>query len=165
VDWFDGVDAAWVWLTLGLVLAAAEMVVPGVFLLWLAGAALITGLITFGTGMGLPIQILVFCAMSILAVFAGRQYLRDHPIRDADPLMNRKIARLVGQNAKVTVAIEKDELGRVRVGDSEWLARSDSALEAGTPVRVSGGEGSVLKVEPMGGSVLPPADTIGNFAD
>ena len=32
----EGFDAHWVWIAIGLVLAALEMLVPGVYLIWLA---------------------------------------------------------------------------------------------------------------------------------
>ena len=156
MDFFGDLDAHWVWLTIGVALAAAEMAVPGVFLIWLGGAAIITGLITMGTGIGLPIQIGIFSVMAILSVFMGRQYLRDNPILSSDPLMNRRVARLVGETALVTEAIEHGT-GRVKVGDSEWSARGDDAA-VGARVRISGGEGSILSVEPLGGKVLPPAE-------
>ena len=42
----DGVDNYWVWIALGLALAVLEILVPGVYLIWLAAAALITGAVT-----------------------------------------------------------------------------------------------------------------------
>ena len=42
MDDFLGGNAHWVWITIGLVLAALEMLVPGVYLIWLAVAAIIT---------------------------------------------------------------------------------------------------------------------------
>ena len=38
----DGVDNYWVWFAIGLALAALELLAPGVYLIWLAAAALIT---------------------------------------------------------------------------------------------------------------------------
>ena len=46
MDWLDGFAAHWVWLTLGLVLAGLEMLLPGVYLIWLAVAAIVTGVLT-----------------------------------------------------------------------------------------------------------------------
>ena len=42
----DGIEAHWLWFAAGLILAGLEMVVPGVYLMWLAMAALATGVIT-----------------------------------------------------------------------------------------------------------------------
>ena len=144
--WFEALDPHWHWLALGLLLAAAEMAIPGVFLIWLAGAALITGLLVWAVPtLGLPVQIVVFAVLAIVAVFSGKRYLRDNPIEGADPRMNDRGARLVGETVVVTHAIDGGS-GRVRQGDSEWLARGPDA-EPGTRMRVAGHDGTVLIVE------------------
>ena len=43
MDWLGGIEAHWVWLTLGVLLAGLEMVVPGVYLIWLGIAAIAVG--------------------------------------------------------------------------------------------------------------------------
>ncbi len=141
----ESFDAHWAWLGLGLILAVAEMVIPGVFLIWLAGAAIVTGVLAWAVPLGLPLQIVVFAVLAILAVFTGRRYLRANPVEPADPLMNDRGGRLVGETVVVTHAIDGGT-GRVRQGDGEWLARGPDA-EPGTRMRVSGHDGAVLIVE------------------
>jgi hypothetical protein len=140
-------DPHWAWLAIGLILAAAEMAVPGVFLIWLAGAALITGVLAWLLPIGLPLQIVIFAVLAIVAVFLGRNYLRANPVVEADPKMNRRGARLVGETAVVTQAIVGGS-GRVHHGDSEWLARGPDTAP-GTRVRIAGSDGVVLLVEPL----------------
>jgi len=55
-----GVDPQWGWLALGVVLATAEMLVPGYFLIWLAAAAIVTGLLAMATPIEVTIQIALF---------------------------------------------------------------------------------------------------------
>jgi membrane protein implicated in regulation of membrane protease activity len=141
----DGLAAHWLWLGLGLVLAIAEIAIPGVFLIWLAGAALITGVVTWLLPIGLPLEIVLFAVLSIASVFIGRNYLRQNPIEPADPMMNDRGARAVGETVTVTQVIA-DGSGRVKLGDGEWLARGPDA-EPGTKMRVSGHDGAVLMVE------------------
>jgi len=43
MDGLNNLEPHYAWLAIGLILAAAEMAVPGVFLIWMAGAALIVG--------------------------------------------------------------------------------------------------------------------------
>jgi membrane protein implicated in regulation of membrane protease activity len=148
MDDLGNLDPHWAWLAIGLILAAAEMAIPGVFLIWLAGAALITGVLTWLLPLTLPLQVVIFAILAIVAVFSGRRYLRDNPIADADPLMNQRGARLVGETAVVTQAIDGG-VGRVRLGDSEWLVRGPDTAP-GTRVRVTGSDGAVLLVEPVG---------------
>ena len=143
--WLDTLDPLWAWLALGLVLAIAEMAIPGVFLIWLAGAALVTGVVAWLVPVSLPLQIVLFAVLAIVAVFSGRNYLRSNPIVPADPMMNDRGARLVGETVVVTHAIDGGT-GRVKLGDSEWLVRGPEA-EPGTRMRVSGHDGAVLLVE------------------
>lgn len=145
MNWANSLDPHWLWLALGLALAIGEMTIPGVFLIWLAGAAVVTGLVAWLVPLGLPLQIVLFAALSIASVFAGRGWLRRHPVEEADPGMNDRGARSVGQVVVVTSVIA-DGSGRVKLGDSEWLARGPDA-EPGTRMRVSGHDGAILLVE------------------
>jgi len=148
MDWASTVEPHWAWLALGLALAAAEMAIPGVFLIWMAGAAIITGLLAWLLPIGVPMQILIFAVLAIVAVYSGRRYLRSHPIVEVDPRMNQRGARAVGETVVVTQAIDGGS-GRVKLGDSEWIAKGPDAAP-GTRMRVSGADGAVLMVEPFG---------------
>lgn len=143
----NSLEPHYAWLAIGLILAAAEMAIPGVFLIWMAGAALITGLVAWLAPIGVPLQIVLFAVLAMIAVYTGRRYVADHPIEAADPLMNRRAERVVGQTVVVTQAIEGGS-GRVRLGDSEWLA-SGADAQPGARVRVTGHDGVVLTVEPL----------------
>ena len=147
MDWFQNLDAHWVWLTLGLVLAGLEMLVPGVYLIWLALAAIITGVLTYTLDLSVPMQVIDFVFLSLIIAFSAKRFLRDRPIESSDPLMNRRGARLVGETAVVVQAIEHGS-GRIRLGDSEWIARGPN-VAAGERVRISGSEGAILLVEPL----------------
>ena len=140
-------DPHWTWLAIGLFLAAAEMAIPGLFLIWLSGAALLTGTLVWFVPIGLPLQIVIFAVLAIVAVFLGKRYLRDNPITEADPKMNRRGARMVGEVATVSEAIA-DGSGRVHYGDGEWLAKG-ADVPLGARVRITGSDGAVLLVEPL----------------
>jgi inner membrane protein len=144
---FDTLEPYWIWLALGLLLAAAEMLAPGFFLIWLAGAALITGAVAWFLPIGLPLEILLFAVLAIVTVYMGKRYLRDNPIEEADPAMNHRGMRMAGQVATVTEEIANGQ-GRVRFGDSEWIARGLDA-PVGTKVRITGADGAELLVEPL----------------
>ena len=144
---FEGIDAHWFWLTLGLILAALEMLVPGVYLIWFAVAALATGLMTFVFDLSVPMQVIDFVFLALIAAFSARRFLRDRPIESSDPLLNRRMDRMVGQTGVVTIAIEHGS-GRVHVGDSDWIA-SGPDIASGERVRIIGSEGGTLKVEPL----------------
>ena len=140
-----GLEPHWAWLILGLALAIAEMVVPGVFLIWFAAAALVVGLLTAALPLAVPVQVVAFVVLSLASVLASRRFLSRHPIESADPMLNRRGARLVGQRVTVTQAIDGG-IGRVRCGDTEWLAHGPDA-PVGTRLTVTGSQGSMLIVE------------------
>ncbi len=145
MSWLNGIEPHWVWLGLGLLLAIGEMTIPGVFLIWMAGAALVTGLLAWLVPLGVPLQVVIFAALSILSDYSGRRFLRQHPVESADPKMNHRGERAIGELVVVSQVIAAGQ-GRVRLGDSEWLARGPDA-EPGTRMRVTGADGVVLLVE------------------
>ncbi|WP_170001859.1 NfeD family protein [Pseudopontixanthobacter vadosimaris] len=144
---FTGIEAWHIWIALGLVLAGLELVVPGVYFLWLAVAALATGVLVWSIDPGLIMQIVDFVFLALIAVFSAKRFLRDRPIQSSDPLLNNRMGRLVGQTAVVTQPIRNGS-GRVKQGDSEWMAMGPD-LGAGTYVRVTGNDGGTLLVEPL----------------
>jgi len=139
-------EAQWWWLILAIILGIAEMVMPGVFLIWLGAAAALTGIITLTLGIGTPA---IFAVAGIVAVYAGRTWLKRHPITSSDPDLNDRTARLIGQTVLVVEAIDGGH-GRVKVGDGVWLATGPDAV-VGSRVKVVGADGSRLKVEPFSG--------------
>ena len=140
-----GLDPQWGWLALGLVLGTAEMLAPGYFLIWLAAAAIATGLLAMVTPIPLTIQVGLFAGLSVAAVLAGKRWLHDNPIPSPDPLLNDRGGRLVGETVLVTQVIAGGG-GRVAHGDTEWLAKGPDA-EPGSRMRVAGHDGAVLIVE------------------
>ena len=143
----DGIDHYWIWIALGLLLAVLELLVPGVYLIWLAVAALVTGALAFVLPFGWPLEILSFVSLSLIAVYSARRYLNDKPIVSSDPLLNQRGGRMVGETALVVQPIESGS-GRVRLGDREWIARGPDT-PAGQRVRISGNDGAILLVEPI----------------
>lgn len=137
----------WAWMLVAIVLGIAELIVPGVFLIWLAAAAAATGLLTLAFGIDLPFQFALFALVSIAAVYFGRRWYVNNPMPSADPLLNDRAARLTGRTVTVAAAIVNGE-GRVRVGDSVWSCRGPDCAE-GSRVRITGADGSCLKVEPV----------------
>ena len=161
MDGLDSFDPHWIWITLGLALAALELLVPGVYLIWLAAAAIVTGVLVYLLDLSLAAQVIDFVFLALIFAFSARRFLRDKPIVGADPLLNKRGGRLVGETAVVTQAFDGGS-GRIRHGDSEWLARGPD-VDAGARVRIIGHEGSILLVEPLallsGEGTTPPRET------
>ncbi len=140
-----GIDAPWLWLIGGVLLGIAEMVIPGVYLMWIGSAAVLTGVLALLLPIGVTAQFAIFAVTTIAAIYVGRRFLMANPITSADPLLNDKGARLVGT---IVTAVEPvDALsGRVKVGDGVWSARGVEAA-VGDRLRVTGTDGGVLMVE------------------
>ena len=140
-----GLEPQWWWLIAATVLGIGELVVPGVFLIWLAAGAAVTGFITLVFGPPLAAQFGLFAALSLAAVYLGRRWYAANPIPSSDPLLNERGARLVGRNVEVVGDI-KGGRGRVRVDDSVWNCTGPDC-EAGTRVQVVGADNTSLVVD------------------
>lgn len=145
-EWVQSLTGHWFWLSLGVVLAAAEIVAPGFFLIWLAVAAIVTGLLAWVLPIPAALQLLLFAVLSVAAVYAGRRWFKLNPIESDDPKLNDRGARLVGETVTVVEAIDGGN-GRVKIGDSVWSARGPDA-PVGARMRVTGADGSTVRVEP-----------------
>ncbi len=142
-----GLEDHWWWLLAAALLGILEVFLPGVFLIWMAAAAAVTGIVVAFLPIDLPFQLALFALLSMAAVYSGRRHYERNPVPSSAPLLNDRTARLVGQNVLVVTAIENGE-GRVKVGDSVWSCRGPDAPE-GARVRITGADGSCLKVEPV----------------
>jgi hypothetical protein len=140
------VETPTAWLLLAIILAGLEIVVPGVFLIWIAVAAALTGTIALILPIGLAPQFLLFATFCALSVYLGRRWYLARPVASSDPLLNDRAARLIGEEVEVIEPI-RHGIGRVKVGDSVWIARG-ADTGAGHFVRVTGVQGNELAVEP-----------------
>ena len=134
----------WVWwVGGGLILLAAETVLPGVYLVWVGLAAVGAGLAVLGFGLGLAVSCVVFIACLGAGVAAS---LRR---RQPRPAVNDRGAGLVGRTA---VLISADAAGaRVRLGDSIWPARLLGPAPPGATLDVMAVENTTLVVRPLEG--------------
>ena len=145
MDWLGqwwGAGVAWI--GAALLLALAELVLPGFFLVFLAVGAGATGLVLVLFPLPLLVQAMLFAVFTGGAVTLGRRYYHRRSA-SADPLLNERSARLVGRVVTVSEAI-RDGQGRVRIGDGEWTARGPD-LPAGSTVRIVAVSGSAVEVE------------------
>ena len=143
----NGIEPHWLWLIAAAALGIAELLFPGIFLIWIAAAAAGTGLLTLLTGVGVAFQFALFALLSIGSVYLGRRWYAAHPVETADPLLNDRAARLIGRTVTVVAAIDHGE-GRVKVGDSVWNCRG-ADCDVGTRVRITGAQGTCLVVETL----------------
>jgi len=135
--------ASWsLWAACGLLLMAAELLLPGIFLVWVGAAALGTGLVLALWPLGFAATALLFILLLAAGVAAG---LRAFPPRPARGL-NTPGAGLVGRRGTL---LEND---RARIGDSEWPVRGNEGLPPGAAVEVARVVGVTLVVRPVPGA-------------
>lgn len=141
----DGIG--WYWLIAAALLAGAELLAPGIFLIFIAIAAAITGLIALAVPLGLTGELVSLTVWTAVAVLVGKRWYVDYPVPTSDPDLNNRSARMIGQTARVTDAIENGR-GRVRVGDGEWPAAGPDQ-PAGAQVRIVAVENGVVRIAPL----------------
>lgn len=137
----------WTWAGIGLLLALGELVLPGVFLIWLGGAALATAfVVSVFSDMAWYGQLAVFGVFAVVSIFVGRRYYKGRESDEGGDVLNQRGARLVGQEFVLIEDITNGS-GRVKIGDSPWLVHGPNGLKAGDMVRVTDVKGSALNVE------------------
>ena len=139
----------WSWWVLGLVLLAAEVVLPGFFLIWIGLAAVIVGclsLLLWGTPIwGWQVQFLSFAVISVIAAIVGRRMMSRYGDETDQPLLNQRGASLVGRTATLSEPIQEGR-GRIRIDDTLWVVQGPD-LPVGTQVRITESTGRELRVE------------------
>jgi membrane protein implicated in regulation of membrane protease activity len=141
----------WSWWLVGLVLLAAELILPGFFLVWIGLAAIIVGalsLLFWESGFWVwQAQGLVFAAVAVIVTLLGRRYLYNNSQVTDEPFLNQRGASLVGRTATLDQPIAEGR-GRIRLNDTYW-AVSGPDLPVGTRVKVVASNGRDLTVEPV----------------
>ena len=144
----------WHWLILGVVLAAAEAVLPGIFLIWLGVAALATGLILLPlqpllllSGVPWQAQLALFAVLSVVSVLVGYRVDQKSGKPRSHPFLNRRGHRHIGKELVLIRPIEAGSKGQVSIGDTIWLVAGPET-PTGARVRVTDVRGATLVVEP-----------------
>lgn len=135
---------AWSWVAAGLVLLALELVLPGGVLIWLGGAALVTGGLSLLVNIYWPLQFVVFGVLALVAIWLWLRARKQERPTDR-PFLNRRAERFIGHEAVLEEPIH-DGAGRIAIGDTIWRI-SGPDLAVGARVRVVDADGAVLKVE------------------
>lgn len=139
----------WSWMVLGFVLLAMEILVPGVFLLWIGVAAILTGALSLQLWgfefWSWQLQVVVFLALSLVSALIGKRINRSTETETDEPLLNRRTDQLVGRTAVLDEPL-LEGVGRIRLGDTTWRVTGPE-LAAGTRVRIVAARGGELIVE------------------
>lgn len=134
------------WFIVGAIFLIAEVILPGVNLIWFGAAATLTGLVMLGVTLTWQAQMAVFLVAAAASVVAAR-FLAKRQTAGGNSLVNRGVAAMVGRELALADPIVNG-VGRALYGDGSWRV-SGRDQPAGTRVRVVGVEASTLLVEPV----------------
>jgi inner membrane protein len=139
-------NSSWFWFILAGLLLIGELLSPGVFLMWLAGAAVITGLVELVLGMAWTSELLVFGLASLLVVLLSWKFVsRGWNPKSDQPYLNQRHGAYVGQIFVLEQAIVNGS-GTLRIEDALWNVDGPD-LAVGTRVKVKGVNGLRLMAE------------------
>ncbi len=150
MDMIAGLYAAqpfWWWAGFAALILGVEVLTGSGWLLWAAASAGVAAVVVAVVGTDVPTTLLVFALLTMASALAARRYLPGStPAPGGD--INDNVGRLVGEVGQSVQAFARGA-GRVAIDGKEWAALLDDgeALEAGASVRVTGVDGSRLKVE------------------
>jgi membrane protein implicated in regulation of membrane protease activity len=135
----------WAWAVIAAALAVGEFHAPGAYLIWIAIGAAVTAAFDAAFGLSLYAQIGVFIVVALISCLEGyRVYGRlDARRRQGTPLNERDQA-MIGAHGVVSTAFV-DGQGKVRIGDTVWLAEGGD-YPLGMPVVVTAVRGTTVVV-------------------
>ncbi|MCB6994112.1 NfeD family protein [bacterium 210820-DFI.6.37] len=140
-------SAAVIWLIAAAVFGVIEALTLGLTTIWFAGGAIAASIAAMA-GASLPVQAVVFLALSILLLYFTRP-LAKKKLKVGSEKTN--VDALVGKKALITVAIPPMGTGQAKVDGLIWTAaakESRQPIEAGTTVTIDRIEGVKLIVTP-----------------
>lgn len=138
----------WYWLLAALLLLILEILVPGIFLLWIGlGAALVGLFLLLWPNAGPEWQLFALACSICLSVGAGlfwqRKLLRREPAT-----VNRGLEEYLQQTAQVSQSFNQGH-GRIRIDDSSWPARCEQPVDSGQLVKIIAIDNGLFVVQPL----------------
>ncbi|MCF7967545.1 MAG: NfeD family protein [Methylococcaceae bacterium] len=138
----------WHWWSLGAILLIVELLVPGMFFIWMGESAFVVGAVLWlFPGIDFEHQVILFSVLSVLSVAVFRRYLQRRPIESDRPLLNQRTAQYVGRVFTLEEPIVNGR-GKIHVDDSTWRVEGEDCPQ-GTKVRVTDAEGVILRVSSL----------------
>ncbi|MDR3448678.1 MAG: NfeD family protein [Alphaproteobacteria bacterium] len=137
------------WAILGVALVVGELLVPAFVLVWFGlGALIVAALLAIAPDTSLILQILLWIASSITFVFLWFKLFKPQLHKT---LAGRSQAEALGEVGLMVTNVEPFQKGSVRfqtplIGSDVWECIADETITAGTRVKVTNVEGSLLRV-------------------
>jgi membrane protein implicated in regulation of membrane protease activity len=136
---------SWNWFILAALLLLLEVLLPGVFMLWLGLSAILVGIISFTISWSWQAQIIAFAVFAIAALPAWRHFARKVEKPADSPFLNRRAEGYVGRVFTLDRPIV-DGIGTIRIDDTVWRVTGPDC-PAGSRVKIARADGANLLVE------------------
>jgi membrane protein implicated in regulation of membrane protease activity len=137
----------WYWWIAGLIFMVLEIILPGIFFLWLGVAAFVVGaILVLFSKISWQTQFLLFGLLSIAATIVWHALWHNEQSKSDQPVLNRRGHQCVGRVVTLQQPIV-DGWGKVLIDGLSWKARGED-LPSGTKIRVVDVDGATLIVEP-----------------
>lgn len=135
----------WYWLSLALILLVLEIILPGIFLIWLGlGSAAVGVFLLLFPHASASWQLAALTISMLAAVGAGLKWQAGTRKNQPNQL-NLGMSGYVGRTAVVSQSFVGG-MGRVSLDGSSFPARSSDELEENQPVTISAVDGQTLVV-------------------
>ena len=138
----------WHWLIFGSCLMIMEMFIPGAFFLWPGLAAILVGLVTALVPMPWTAAVTLWALLSLVTLTGWLLYRRKNPKAEATNTLNQRGHEFIGRQFTLEKPVINGS-GEIRTADTVWKVVATTDFPAGTVVKVTGVEGTSLRVEPL----------------
>jgi hypothetical protein len=138
----------WHWLTLGAILLALEIVVPGAIVMWFGFGAMVTGLVLLLVpSLSVAAQLILFVVLSVISLIAWRKspWYKEETTPSDTPGLNDRLNSNIGKVYTLSTPIINGR-GTVEVDGTIWQVQGTDA-PTGTRVKVVSLDGVFFNVE------------------
>ncbi len=149
---FDA-SASLVWFLIGVGFLLAELMLPGLILIFFCFGSWIAALLLLVADVGVEVQMAVFLATSLIMLFTLRKlFMRTFGGKLKDGADKELADRAMGRQALVTTAISPAAPGEIKFRGSFWRAAADVDIAVGKTVVIEGpasDDGLTFRVKPL----------------
>ena len=131
------------WLIFFIILVIIELITVNLVTIWFALGALITSLVSLYTT-DTVILLAFFVITSLLLLILTKPVVKKLKVKK---VVATNLDQVIGKTGIVSVPIEKDKIGEVKVLGKTWSAYSDKEISKDKKVKILSISGVKLKVE------------------
>lgn len=132
-----------VWLIFFIILVIIELITVNLVTIWFALGALITSLVSL-YNTDTVILLAFFVVTSLLLLILTKPVVKKLKVKK---VVATNLDQVIGKTGIVSVPIEKDKIGEVKVLGKTWSAYSDKEISKDKKVKILSISGVKLKVE------------------